>query len=347
MKSMSTNSREGLIGWREYSVGICAILVAVSILVPVFAHADAYDGPYCFESKSITSNDNPDPNGVRGTCKEIKFGAVVSLDPALQNDYFIGTHEPLTLSCGGVGDCSNTKYSEQLTIYSSSTIPVDINQPGDAPIDAAVFNKSFFLPLLLNQFKQNQLNFSGNNFPSIGITIYQQAELNEMEAPGSGSDSTPANMKMDVLQQFGDNYDLQTLSSQEYGKYIWAPQSGLVESQYAALSSVQAPTSTNLGITYIGARNDAQIPTVSVADPLNSITDYWEYSVASGTPILSWQKTVYGFDDGTTKTVTPSSNVGAVSPTSSATSTQTVQPSAPAPENIFQKIWDFITSWFR
>jgi hypothetical protein len=331
--------------WRGYAVGLCAILMAVLILMPVFARADAYDGPYCYESTSQTSAENPDPNGVRGTCKEIKFGAVVSLDPALQSDYFIGTHEPLTLSCGGVRDCSGTKYSEQLTIYSSSTISIDNNPPGDAPIDAAVFNKSFFLPLLLNQFKQEHLNFSENNFPPIGITIYQQAELNEMEKPDSGSGFAPANMKMDVLQQFGDNYDLQTLSTQEYGKYIWAPQSDLVESQYAALSSIQAPTSTNLGITYIG--DYGGIPTVSVADPLDSITDYWEYSEASGTPILSWQKTVYGFDDGTAKTVTPSSNTGTVSPTSSATSTQTVQPSTAAPENIFQKIWDFITSWFR
>lgn len=320
--------------------------MAVLVFAPVLVHADAYDGPYCYESTSQTSADNPDPNGVRGTCKEIKVGAVVSLDPALQSDYFIGTHEPLTLSCGGVRDCSGTKYSERLTIYSSSTISIDDNPPGDAPIDAAVFNKSFFLPLLLNQFKQNQLGFSEDNFPPINITIYQQAELNEMEAPDSGSDSLPANMKMDVLQQFGDNYDMWTLSNAEYGKYIWAPQSGLIESQYAELSSVQAPTSSNLGITYIG--DYGGVPTVSVADPLNSITDYWEYSEnASGTPILSWQKTVYGFDDGTTKTVTPSSNVGAVNSTSSTTSTQTVQPSASAPKNIFQKIWDFITSWFR
>ena len=342
---MSINGRKGLIGWREYAVGFCAILMAVLILMPVFARADAYDGPYCFESKSITASHNPDPNGVRGTCKEIKFGAVVSLDPALQSDYFIGTHEPLTLSCGGVRDCSGTKYSEQLTIYSSSTIPVDTNQPGDAPIDAAVFNKSFFLPLLLNQFKQDQLNFSENNFPPIGITIYQQAELSEMENPDSGSGFAPANMKMDVLQQFGNNYDLQTLSNQEYGKYIWAPQSDLVESQYAELSSVQAPTSTNLGITYIG--DYGGIPTVSVADPLDSITDYWEYSEVNGVLTLSWQKTVYGFDDGTAKTVAPSSNTGTVSSTSSATSTQTVQPSTSSPENIFQKIWDFIASWFR
>jgi hypothetical protein len=153
-------------------------------------------------------------------------------------------------------------------------------------------------------------------------------------------------------------YTIYTISYQEYGKYIWGPQADVAESQYAGLvKNDNALTAKDLGISSEGVgRGYTSTPTVSVADPLNSVTNYWTYLMKDGKPALVWEKTVYGFDDGSVKTVT-SANVGTVNVTSSgssslaATTTSTsstqAEPTSVPQKNIFQRIWDFIVSWFR
>jgi hypothetical protein len=332
---------------------IAPILISIFMLAPVLAHADSYDGPYCFDSKSGTLNHNSDPSDVSGTCKEIKIQDVVTLDPALQNSYFIGTHNGIGYNCERFGCADTTKYSEQLTVQSSSTVILYESQPDYVPTEAAIFDKSFFLPLLLNQFKQTGLNFSGSNFPPITINVYNPSELNEIE-----NDTYPplSTVKMDALANnvYG-GYSISTLNYQAYGKYIWGPKEGIAESQYTNIyKNDQALTSNDLSISTLGLRHGS-IPTVSVADPLDSVTNYWIYAQVNGKLALSWQKTVYGFDDGTIKTVVPGNISGTISSSSVsstlATTTATPIKTAPAPatveKNIFQKIWDFITSWLR
>lgn len=329
---------------------ICLLLVALSILTPFLVSADSYDGPYCYEPKSYTTADNPDPNGIRGTCKVVQIKDIISLDPALQKDYFIGTHGAIGIDCDR--ECADTtKYSEVLQIYSSSTVILDEDQPDYVPTQVAVFNKSFFLPLFLGQFKQNNLNFSESNFPPIMIYVYQPAEFNKIQQ--EDPDQIPKNITMDVLENNGGlYYSLSTLSYQEYGKYIWGPQADVVESQYADLNkNGKALTSQDLGIGYAGSHGGA-VPVVSVVDPLESVTDYWVYSQTNGKPSLSWQKTEYGLDDGTVKTVAPGNNsttVDLMGNPASTTAPQNpaAQNPAPAEKNIFQKIWDFILSWFK
>jgi hypothetical protein len=359
MKSMSINGRKGLIGWREYAIGFCAMLMAVLILMPVLVRADAYDGPFCYEDKSGTSANNPDPSGIRGTCKIVQMKDIVSLDSIVQKDYFLGGHGAICSESDRACD-KYTKYSEELLLTSSSTIIIEIKKPNDVPTSVAVFNKSFFLPLLLNQFKQNNLNYSESNFPSININVYEPNELNALQASGYVS----KDIKMDTLQEYPDyycgsrdcppSYFMNTLSYQEYGKYIWGPKGDLAESQYANLNQNSgALTDKDLGISYEEYSKVSEAATVAVTDPLNSVTNYWVYSEINGKPTLSWQKTEYGMDDGTIKTVVPTiSNVAAtknnVSSTASTTSaTSTAQNPVPAGKNIFQKIWDFIVSWFR
>jgi hypothetical protein len=279
MKLMSTNDRKGLIGWREYAVGFCAILMAVFIVTPVLVHADSYDGPFCYESKSGTSVNNPDPSGIRGTCKIVQMKDIVSLDPTMQKDYFLGGHSAIC-SEGERGCDKYTKYSEELLLTSSSTIIIQPQKPDDVPTNVAVFNKSFFLPLLINQFKKNNLNYSESNFPSIDINVYEPNELNALQASGYVS----KDMKMDTLQEYPDYYCgsrdcplpyfINTLSYQEYGKYIWGPKGDLAESQYANLNqSSGALTDKDLGINYEEYSKVSEAATVAVADPLSSVTN--------------------------------------------------------------------------
>jgi len=378
----------------HYKVALCytksmkkifLLLVALSMLTPWLVFADSYEGPFCFEPKSMTvsSSSDPqlaDPNGIRGTCKIIKIKDVISLDPSIQNSYFIGTHNSMKFNCDKIG-CENiTKYSEQLMLYSSSTITLDENELDHAPIEVAVFNKSFFLPLLLNQFRQKGLNFSGSDFPPILINVVKPEELNEIaQSGGSLTDESGHNMdmlltKIDTLltqdetgHVFSTPYSLNTLSYQEYGKYIWGPPMGVVESQYAGLYKNDynnKVTASDLGISYVEVRQ--AVPTVSIINPLNSITNYWTYSQINGKIALSWQKTDYELDDGTVKTIMShvNNNAETINAASSASSTVTVtatpssqvaQTSAQTPaqtpppvrKNILQKIWDFILSWFR
>jgi hypothetical protein len=348
------------------AVLIIIFLSVFSILTPVLVHADSYDGPFCYESKNETSVNNPDPSGIRGTCKEIQMKDVVSLDPAMQKDYFLGTHNAIGIECDR--ECySYTKYSEELFISGSSTITVDAPKSDYVPTEVAVFNKSFFLPLLLNQFKQNNLNYSENNFPGININVYELSELTALQNndafTDNGSGIISKNIKMDTLQKTpvycdaSDNcasgYYFNTLSYQEYGKYIWGPKGDLVESQYANLNQNNgALTDKDLGISYKEAGKDGGpgMPTVSVTDPLNSVTNYWVYSEVNGTPTLSWQKTEYAMDDGTVKTVVPTvtnTKTTATHNAASTTSTSTTQNESSVGKNIFQKIWDFIASWFK
>lgn len=321
---------------------ICLFLIGLTILTPVLVFADSYDGPYCFEPKSYTNADAPDPNGIRGTCKEIQVKDIVTLDPALQKDYFIGTHDAI-----GYGDCyrggcdSYTKYSEQLVIYSSSTAVISSEDPTGVPTEAAVFDKSFFLPLLTNQFKQNHLNFSASDFPPITIDVIDSHEV-------SSSEITSQN-EMDVLNS---NYFLSTLNYQEYGKYIWGPTSSIVESQYVDLyKNDGVSTEKDLGISYTNVES-SNIPIVSPVDPLNSVTNYWIYTQKDNKLALVWQKTDYGLDDGSIKTITPNNDnfgvLATVAPTTTPSSSiaQTPTP-ASVGGNIFQRVWNFILSWFR
>jgi hypothetical protein len=328
------------------------ILAAVSILTPFMVYADSYNGPFCYESKSETSTDNPDPSGIRGTCKVVQMKDVVNLDSAMQKDYFLGTHGAIFCGRGGCGD--TMMYSESLTVNDSSTTEVSISENdyyGSGPTEFAVFDKSFFLPLLLNQFKQNNLNYSENDFPPIVINIYEPEEFNELQYGNTVQED-----KMDTLQKdVQGEYSIDTFSYQEYGKYIWGPKADIVESQYADLNKNGEEsadlTDKDLGISYEDAGHGGPIPTVSIISPLDSVTNYWIYSQINGKPTLSWQKTEYGMDDGTIKTILPTisnTTTTTVNKTASTTSsTSTAQNPVPAGKNIFQRIWDFVLSWFK
>jgi len=99
---------------------IFLLLIVFLLAVPFFALADSYDGPFCFETPS--AYDTPDTSGIRGTCREVETTTVVSLDPALQKDYFLGTHSPIEYNCDLDGCMGSTINSESVFLTNSSTL---------------------------------------------------------------------------------------------------------------------------------------------------------------------------------------------------------------------------------
>ena len=335
---------------------ILLLLILFSISVPSLGLADSYDGPYCWEEKSSSTGDPDDPRNIRGTCKQIGIENVVSLDPSLKKDYFIGTHQAFGFGCFIAGCEEYTKYSEQLRIYSSSSLVIYPDEWSDKlnyiPTEVAVFNKSFFLPLLTKEFKKNNLNFSLSNFPVIHINIFESKELEKLQKDYP-SPIIPKDIKMDSLSpndtcdpgKEGGCYVLNTLSYAEYGKYIWGPKTEILESQYAGFyKNDKAKTEKELGISYGGGYRGKKITTVSPVNPLRSVTHYWTYAERNGKPAMVWQKTDYGFGDGTTKSDISKNDSN--DKTKDKTEVEDAKNST-RPKNIFQRIWNYIVSWFK
>lgn len=95
------------------AVPFLAVLLAFA---PV-THADSYDGPFCFEKpadftgkQSDSSSYSKEQLAVRGTCKELSFQRVVSLDGSVSHYFFLPPNEtattsgPVTISGPYVGD---------------------------------------------------------------------------------------------------------------------------------------------------------------------------------------------------------------------------------------------------
>lgn len=343
--------------YKNFNRKIFLLLILFFVSIPLFGLADSYDGPYCWEKKSLTTAGNPDQSNVRGTCKEIQIKNIVSLDPSLENDYFIGTHQPFGFLCFPGGCEEYTKYSEQLRIHGDSSLIVSPDAWSDNPLnyvptESAVFNKSFFSPLLTEEFRKNNLNFSLNSFPLIHINIFEPKEL-DILSKDYPSPIIPKNIKMDLLSpndtcdpgKEGGCYVLNTISYAKYGKYIWGPKTKILESQYADLyKNNKAKTEKELGISYGKSYRGKKIPTVSSVNPLKSVTHYWTYVQRDGKPALVWQKTDYGFEDGTTKTDISENNSN--DKTKHKTEAQDTK-NPTRPKNIFQRIWNSIVSWFK
>jgi hypothetical protein len=334
------------------------VLLSLLIVAPFHAFADAYGGPYCYESTHATSDDSPDPDAVRGTCRELKIMDVVSLDPALQPDYLLGSHESLWID----------KYSEIFHITSSSTLEISKRYLDDAPQRVAVFDRSFFLPLLAKLFAASNLSFEVKGFPAVSFFVYEPTKYAYLKSQvGTPNESARLPVtKLDSLESnryYGDGYSSVTTSYVEYGKHIYAPDSAILESQYADLHTNgrdQKRSDKDLGITYMGFHEG--VPTVSLTNPLVSVADYWVYTRINGKLVLSWQKTAYTLDDGSIKTVaTAEKNVGiaigknpsetkVASATTTHTATGTQKPPAvetPMHEGFFAKVMKWIASWFE
>jgi hypothetical protein len=312
------------------------VLLCLILLLPSGAKADSYDGPYCFEDKNDTVS--PDFEGIRGTCREVAINHVIVLTPDAEKEYFIGTHEPIGYNCDR-GGCSNqTTYSEKIQIQSSSTLVIsDLTKADYVPLEAAVFNRSFFRPLLLQQFQKQGFPFNENNFPVIAVSVFEKGELEKVKQ-GEGY-YFPEDQPLNTLQLDYGFYSLVTLSNVEYGKYIWAPRGTLAESQYAHILKNEHPkTNEELGITLQWVHH-VHVPIVSLTNPLRSITAHWEYSLRDGKPVLSWQKTEYALKDGSVKTT--------VAPAAEQANTAVPQDPTVKKMGFWEILWNKILSWFK
>lgn len=354
---------------------ILLVLPATSLLVL------ADDGPQfkCFSPK-LTSEESQKykkdgwedstydtNNKIRGTCKKIELKTVVSVDESLQKDYLLGTHSPFEYGCedgevGGTYACKNTKYSEELFVTGSTTLIYKNNSLDDKSItNYALFDKSYFIPLLSKMAKKSGLYFSETNIPSVIFEIYKKGEFNH-----------PNNPMLDTLSGEEEliprsNYLVYSFMYQEYGKYVHAPKKLLEESQYAEFEqNANMLNDNDLQIrSEFGGWHDREGTTVtSVTSPLKSVTNYWMYTKKDGKLLLQWQKSEYLLDNGKVKTVTKDDknvNVSillsdsADSSTISSSSSETVSTSKilgnlasrQKGESFVSKFITMILSWFK
>lgn len=352
-------------------------LVVVALFAPLFVSADSYDGPYCFEDASLTDKTSDDyatrdNNNIRGTCKEVGIKTVVSLDPILQKDYFLGTHAPIEYNCDRGGCEGKTTYSEHLFLTSSSTLEAQTMGVEESPLQYALFGKAYFVPLLSNMFKESNLPFSENTVPNLGIYVFKKSELDEIQKVDPRvylGDYSEDSFKMDSLKAQKDyspeRYAVYSFNYQEYGKYIYAPKGTLVESQYAGFEKAgNILSDKDLQIMTEGYRGSVLV--VPVTSPLKSVANYWIYTKKDGKLVLSWQKSEYVLDNGQVKIVTSSDkNISAallfsnafpppktippsIEPASSTASTSPVFPVVTEQKKgFFARALDLILSWFR
>ncbi len=362
------------------------VLLSLLIIVPFHVFSDGVGGPYCDEPKDWNGYGS-DPNGIRGTCKDVEIKNVLSLDRDIQHDYLLGAHAAIGYNCDGKIGCeSGTTYSEYFTMTSSSTLEFLSLEADSAPLQIAVFDKSFFLSLLTNQFAQNHLSFSEKNFSDILFNVYEPNEFSKIQKedpytvpPDIQLDSLLVNKNylsdisdslktsLHTLEEFDRwhkqlyPYVFNTLSYKEYGKHVYAPKGDLIESQYADLyKNDNAITNQDLGISSAGEGSGLHT-VVAITSPLESITHYWIYSKHAGKLTLTWQKTEYLLDDGSIKTITPQNKAGAGFVFGKNTASTIVPEQSSAgngfestssvelakSNGLFKEIWNWIISWFR
>lgn len=363
---------------------IFSALVAISLFAPMFAMADSGPQFDCLSPK-LTSEDvqnmKADPNRfdvaildienkVRGTCKKVDFIATsVSIDPELQKEYFLGTHQPIDF---GERSYEPSKYSEKISFSSSSTLAFVSSYPPkedyyrarvaysygviESPT-IALFDRAYFVPLLSGMFKKAGFPFSENSFPDVSIYLYNKNEISVLPPEMRIENKDP-----DTLIKSNGEYQISTFKYQEYGKHIYASKGELVESQYTDIEKgTNFLSNKDLLITAIFPTHGNPISVVPITSPLKWATNYWIYTKKNGKLTLEWQKSEYGLDNGTVKTITNADkNVSAsllfnnaqvsTTPTSSVSTSTVIVPEVPEAEQkvgFIARFFNFILSWFR
>lgn len=334
--------------------------VAFLLIIPSFVLADSYAGPYCFENPSITGTEKPDRDSIRGTCKEVETKTVISLDPALQKDYFLGTHEPITYGCE-IGCMFETIYSEYLSLNSSLTLEDQTEGVEESPLQYALFEKVYFVPLLSKMFKESSISFSESTLPNLGIYIFNESELGEIQKVkgviGGLREFIHGDAKTDFLNTYAyllEAYTIYSLNYKEYGKGIYAPKGPLVEYQYADLEkSENILSNKDLQIKQSGSRRGTKgiVSVVPVTSPLKSVTNYWIYTKKDGNLVLTWQKSEYILDGGQVKFITNADkniNVTLLFSSSFPTTSATTSDVLPVEKKkgFFRRLWELVLSWF-
>jgi hypothetical protein len=331
-----------------------------------------YDSLTSSEKQKIINKYKPsfsylDPdNKKRATCKKIEINNVVSLDPVLQSEYLLGSHQPLSNT---IDDdyYSPTKYSESLSL-TSSTSRIWPGGLYGTPTDFAIFDKSYFIPLLSRMFKKENLSFLENNFQNVDIFLFNKSEMtNETIQSHLRENKKIDSVNVDTYNTYDKQqvtrYRINTYNYQEYGKYIHAPKGELIESQYVDIEGWKNPlTENDLQITYEAAGHWGQSsePVVPITSPLKSITNFWVYTKKDNKLVLRFNKIEFSLDNGKVKTITKDDKNVSASMLFSDSSTSTsevvstssiiVTPAVEETQNnegFISKIISIIMSWFK
>lgn len=377
--------------YSNYMKKIFSAFVVVILLAPTFAMAD--DGPQfnCWDPKLTLeetrtdyhpSGDSPRvalENKDRGTCKKVDVSTIVSIDPLLRKDYFLGAHFPIKYNCDEFGTCDKkTTYSESLFVTSSSTLESKTVGVEENPLQYALFDKSYFAPQLSGMYKKAGLSFSERLFSDTSINVYNKNELPlipEFENLLSGKVKTDTPLVNELAQHYNTfwsdsqitdsaEFVINSFNYQEYGKYITAPKAELAESQYAEFEKggvILSDSDLQIKKEFWGHWSSLTQPVVPLTSPLKSVKNYWLYTKKNGKLTLAWQKSEYGLDNGTVKTVTNADkNISAallfsnaqgttVSTSSVPTSTEGISAVPQTEEKVgfFARFFRFIFSWFK
>lgn len=304
------------------------VLISFLFIIPSFALADSGPNYMCFspkltteEAQKMIADGYPDwfdiKNEVRGTCKTVDISTVVSLDSALQKEYLLGKHESIGYNCArGEGCEHHTKYSESIYLTSSSTSTIkNLESSNFVPINFAVFDKIFFVSLLQKIYKDANVPFREKNISENNIYVFREDEFNVVKKAGDNG-FLSGNIKMDALNaehrgsypsslnNSDTVYDVYSLNYKEYGKYIHGPKTNLLESQYVNVGENSELSDSELQIRWEQSGRTESSPVVPLTSPLKSVTNYWQFTKKDDKLVLAWQKSEYGLDNGTTRTIT-------------------------------------------
>lgn len=341
------------------------VLLALALLafsIPHISFADGDFDPRCFENPKGSYAYSSD---LRGTCKLLEASTVISIDPALKGDFFLGTHGNISAGCYPDGCSYLSKYSEDAFLTSSSSITDAYHS--HPPVEYALFEKSFFAPILSNAFKNAHLSFSADSMPTVAVRIFKKSELEEIQKQEKNAGYPDQDYRTGVLLPqvswiTSAAYKINVLDYQEYGKHIFSPKGSVVESQYVDLGTDSPPNDTDLQIfTEPGYKGRGEFFVVPVTSPLTSIKSYWLYAKENGKFVLKWDKSEYGLDNGETRVVTSadknvtaallfSDSFGKKAATTSTGATSSAVASSTQEgekKGFFVRIIDFILSWFR
>ncbi len=372
----------------------CTVLLAASFsLAPTRVSADAGPPPSClYPEGADTGNANPP------TCKAISDEVdIVTVDPSLRDEYLLGVHssfesfKPWNLlnPYSPPGPMTRTQYSEQIVLATSSSL---VFESGDSAAgsgntgtvyDTVLLDKDFFsnVPSL----KSFSTCSSIEEAHSVGLEVGLETDY----TPPSAFDGCRAidivNLK--ELQQFfvGATTSSQvmaafkgiageympvattTFDTTAYSPHIYAPkEGGIIESHYISVDKGNFLSNQDLGVKIVGTYRSGPVTTVPLTSPLKSVTNYWEYTRENGNLTLVWEKSVYGLDDGSTRTLTrndksvslamlfssaPVTSNASSSATVSAIASSTFKGSTTSlavhrPQGFFAWVWRWITSWF-
>lgn len=362
---------------------IFLLLAFLLTATPFLTFADSFDIPLCFQDPAKFHTEYyPDPDHIRGTCKEIEITSIVSLDPSLQNDYLLAQHKPIKY-CNG-WPCETTIYSEiiqpatttiltfpdsdisrEYSDYERTSNGWKVKETFHYEDTAILLDKKYVLDYMSSIYKQSGEKLENNKYPKIVLM-----DRNEMKM--IGNDDSTVGFSYDELSNIfvgmkrnvpllanrskspmieDPSLSIYTFDYLEFGKHIYSLKGTLAEQHYLDFDKTNLPP---INTKIVSGYKESITNVVPITSPVKSVKNYWVFTKKDGKIVLAWQKSEYGLDNGkidvvyndSIKIKDPSSDNSTNITSSSTSVTQNTLP-AEQKKGFFSRILNFIFSWLK